>query len=218
MTYPFWNGSLGTLFSPDKFVFLFDPLLVAMLVAAAFAWRGLKRDSRLLLAPLALLLFIYDAGWARYFAFGGDVAWGHRYVLLPVQLLCLFGVPLLLEHAKALPKAVRRGAWTLVCFSLVLQTASTAISPNAEIHQRENGGRHGVIWNRAVNLAQLATGHEDAQRLRRIPVEWRTLSYFPFQLRFRFPELAQWALAGWLLLLAALPLLAMAALRTAKPG
>lgn len=52
----------------------------------------------LLLLFLTLLLIGYAAAYARYYDFGGDVAWGHRFVLLPVQLLCLFAVPLLMQH------------------------------------------------------------------------------------------------------------------------
>jgi hypothetical protein len=45
----------------------------------------------------------------------------------------------------------------------------------------------GVLWNRAVN--QAVTGHQDPERFRGIPEEWRTFSYFPFQLRLHFPRL-----------------------------
>ncbi len=54
---------------------------------------------------------------------------------------------------------------------------------------------------------QIATNTENPQRFAGIPIEWRTLTYFPFQLRLRFPRLAAWAIAAWITLLLSLPLL-----------
>ena len=156
-----------------------------------------------------LLLGGYTVAYARYFDFGGDVAWGHRFVLLPVQLLCLFAVPLLLQCRQ-------RVLWALVFISVILQIASTVISPNVEIIQRNAGYSQGVLWNRAVNLVQIANHSEDPQRFTGIPIEWRTLTYFPFQLRLRFPRLATWAIASWVALLLFLPVLISALLLQAK--
>ena len=97
-----------------------------------------------------------------------------------------------------------RGSWIL----------STTLAPNLEIQQRQMGFDHGVVWNRAVNLVQIATNREDAARFAGVPIEWRTLYYLPFQLRFRFPALAPWAIRCWLALLACLPILAAATLRS----
>lgn len=202
-SYPFWKGFLGTFLSPDKSVLLFDPLLIIVAIVALRNWRSLARPVRLLLICLTLLLAAYAAAYASYYDFGGDVAWGHRFVLLPVELLCLFAVPLLLEHRSM-------ALWLLVFGSVIVQVASTALSPNVEVIQRSRGYSHGVLWNRAVNLVQIASNKEDPRRFAQIPIEWRTLSYFPFQLRLRFPRLAVWAIAGWTALLLSLPLLVSA--------
>jgi len=61
----------------------------------------------------------------------------------------------------------------------------------------------------------VARGQTDGARFSGLPAEWRTLVYFPFQLRFRFPDLAAWAVAAWLALLLALPIAVMAVWRTA---
>ena len=199
-SYPFWKGFLGTFFSPDKSVLLFDPLLIVALLLAMRNWHSIDRVLRQLLVCLVLLLVAYAASYARYYDFGGDVAWGHRFVILPVQLLCLFAVPMLFEERW----------WALsvpVLASVVLQCASTVISPNVEVIQRNIGLQHGVLWNRLVNIAQIATNTEDPNRFTGIPVEWRTLSYFPFQLRLRFPHLAVVATAGWAVLFLFLPVL-----------
>ena len=215
-SYPFWKGFLGALFSPDKSILLFDPLLAALIVLLVWNWRSLQRELKIALTWLGLLLGMYLAFYAKYYFFGGGVAWGDRYVLLPVQLLCLFTVPLLLNSPRPLPGWGRRALWAVVLCSTILQTASTVIAPNLEVMQRDLGYTHGAIWNRAVNLTQIARDREEPARFRGIPIEWRTLYYFPFQLRFRFPSLARWAMAGWLALLACLPLVILAILRAAR--
>ncbi len=186
-SYPFWKGFLGALFSADKSILLFDPLLAALIVLLVWNWRNLERELRAVLTWLGLLLAMYLAFYAKYYFFGGGVSWGNRYVLLPVQLLCLFTVPLLLASPRPLPGWGRRAFWTVVLCSTILQAASTVIAPNLEVMQRDLGYTHGAIWNRAVNLTQIARDREEPARFQGIPIEWRTLYYFPFQLRFRFP-------------------------------
>jgi Dolichyl-phosphate-mannose-protein mannosyltransferase len=211
-SYPFWKGFLGALFSPDKSVLLFDPLLLVLAIVAIWRWRELKRDLRVALLLFALLALIYISASAKYVAFGGDVAWGDRYVLLPIQLLCLFAVPILIGSAKAMPQAARFALWSLVTAALLLQASSTVIAPNLEVEQRKHGFNNGVVWNRAINLEQIALDREQPARFAGIPIEWRTLYYFPFQLRFRFPTLARWAIAAWLALLVTLPLVILGTL------
>jgi len=214
-SYPFGKGFLGTLLSPDKSIFLFDPLLLVLALVAVWRWRHLARDLRITLLYLLVLLALYISFYARYWAFGGNVAWGDRYVLPPVQLLALFAVPLLMVHGTAMPALARGSVWALVAASVALQLSSTIVSPNLEVIQRDRGIGSGVVWNRMRNLAELATATNDPARYRDIPPEWKSLYYLPFQLRLRFPRLAAWAIRGWLILLLCLPLLVIAVLRTA---
>jgi hypothetical protein len=97
-----------------------------------------------------------------------------------------------------------------VFVSVILQAASTVISPNVEVIQRNMGLRQGVLWNRAINIAQIATNTENPQRFTGIPIEWRTLTYFPFQLRLRFPRIAVWGIAVWMAMFISLPVLIVA--------
>ncbi|HEV2445392.1 MAG TPA: hypothetical protein VGS58_05700, partial [Candidatus Sulfopaludibacter sp.] len=213
-SYPFWKGFLATLFSPDKSIFLFDPLLLLLIAVVAWKWREIHRPVRIVLLALAAWLLAYIALYARYYDFGGDVAWGHRFVVVPVELLALFSVPLLIS--SALPRPARGAAWALVCVSLVVQASSTTLAPNVEVAQRGAGSHAGVLVNRFLNLAELAARGAHSPRFAGLPAAWRTLYYLPFQLRFRFPQLASWAIAGWLALLIALPFAALGALR--MPG
>jgi Dolichyl-phosphate-mannose-protein mannosyltransferase len=217
-SYPFWKGFLGALFSKDKSVLLFDPFLVLLIVVAIWKWREISRELRTILALLALLALIYISAAAKYVAFGGDVAWGDRYVLLPIQLLCLFTVPLLLTRSGTLPLPARYALWSVVAAAFVLQAASTVIAPNLEVEQRNLGFDRGVLVNRAINLEEIARDREQTARFAGVPEEWRTLYYFPFQLRFRFPMLAWWTIAAWLALLVTLPLVILGTLRAARGG
>lgn len=215
-SYPFLKGFLGELFSPDKSILFFDPLLLILFVLVVWNWRKLGRDLRLALGCLSILLVSYPAFYAKYYYWDGNIAWGDRFVLLPVEMLCLFAAPLLLASPRALTPALRRALWAVVALSVILQAASTVIAPNLEVMQRQAGYAGGAIWNRAVNLVCLARGQTLLARFRDIPIEWRTLYYFPFQLRFRFPSLAPWAIGLWLMLLAAFPLLIIAIVRAAR--
>ncbi len=78
--------------------------------------------------------------------------------------------------------------------------------------QRDAGIPHSVVRNRVANLADVVTGEVDEQRFAGVPKEWRTLNYLPVQLRFRFPRLANWMIAGWWMLVACVPLLVVAVL------
>ncbi len=215
-SYPFWKGFLGALFSADKSILLFDPLLVVLFLLLIWNWRTIERELRTLICGLWLLLVMYLVFYAKYYFFGGGVAWGDRYVLLPVHLLCLFAVPLLLGSPRPLPDWSRRALWTVVAIAMVFQASSTVVAPNLETMQKDLGYGGGAIWNRAVNLVEIGLAKEQPGRFAGIPLEWRTLYYFPFQLRFRFPSLAPWAIGAWLVLLVLLPFLVIAILRAAR--
>ena len=219
-SYPFWKGFAGTFLSVDKSVLLFDPLLVVLALVMIWRWRHLDRALRVTLLSFVALLLAYATLYARYFDFGGDVAWGHRFLTLPVQPLALFAAPLLLTHGRSLPFAVRGVAWTLLTASVALQLASTAIAPNLEVMQRDLGDYHGVLWNRAINLRELTEGDGTDSRFQTVPPEWSSLYYLPFQLRFRFQKIAPWGIGAWLALACGLPILVASTLRCAgsPPG
>jgi hypothetical protein len=115
---------------------------------------------------------------------------GHRFVTLPVHLLCMFAVLLPIKFGNDIPQLARKAGWAIVFISVVLQAISTALAPNLEVVQRERGDQHSVIVNRVINLADLALARE-VRDSDAIPVEWRSPYYLPFQLRFRFPTLAR---------------------------
>jgi hypothetical protein len=132
---PFWTGFLGALVSPEKSIFLFDPMLIVTVIVAIVMWRRLTFPARALLVSATALLFAYmsfhakisyelilpayQKGWA------GDVSWGDRYISTPVQLLAMISVPLLLQSWVMLKGFVRGTAITIGALSVAIQIAST---------------------------------------------------------------------------------------------
>lgn len=217
-SFPLRRGLAITLFSANKSIFLFDPLLVMVIVIVVFKWRYITQPVRRVLAWMAGLLLLYIGIFSHFFGIRGDLAWGNRFLTLPVELLALLAVPLLVTMAGRIRRWPRRAAWVLVGASILLQVALTTLPPNLEARQGRRGIGMNLIADRAINLFQIAFHRENPARFARIPVEWRTLYYLPFQLRFRFPQLAGWAIAIWGILLISAPFLVIAVLRSVRPA
>ncbi|HTY82704.1 MAG TPA: hypothetical protein VMB19_00725 [Silvibacterium sp.] len=160
---PFHVGFFGALFAPEKSIFLFDPLLVLMLLLAALAWRRFSSPVRAYIIATLLLLLAYITFYARYTVWSGDFAWGDRYVSTSVQLAALLAVPLLLRYRAALAKPIWICGLALIAISTVIQIASLAFWLPLEIYQMETLGHPTfVIVLRFKNIAAFALGKMDA--------------------------------------------------------
>ena len=83
----------GALFSAEKSIFLFDPLLIACCSAL---WRGKALVPQLeLISSQWFSAVVYHRFYARYTVWSGDFAWGDRYVSTTVELAAMMAVPLL---------------------------------------------------------------------------------------------------------------------------
>jgi len=133
-TGPFWTGFVGPFISPEKSIFLFDPMLIVTAGMAILMWGRLSAPVRAFLASTAVLLLAYIAFHARISyelmlpayekGWAGDVAWGDRYVTTPVQLLAMFSVPLLLRFWASLRGITRKAAVAVAALSVAVQIAS----------------------------------------------------------------------------------------------
>src|SRR4029077_4602702 len=103
---PFHVGILGALFAPEKSIFLFDPLLILMLLLVIIGWKRFGPAIQAYLISSTLLLFSYIGFYARYTVWSGDSAWGDRYVSSAAQVVAFLSVPLLLRYRSQLGKAV----------------------------------------------------------------------------------------------------------------
>jgi hypothetical protein len=160
---PFHVGLIGALFTPGKSIFLFDPLLILMIVLCAVAWRRFSPPVKAYVLTGFLLLLAYISFYARYTVWSGDSAWGDRYVSTAVELAVLLAVPLLLRHRKDVGKLVWGFGVALIAVSAVVQVASVAFWLSLELYQIDNFDLPMfVIGLRLENIVAFAFGKMDA--------------------------------------------------------
>jgi hypothetical protein len=213
---PFHQGVLGALFSREKSIFLFDPLVVLALVLLALLWKRLGTEVRAYAVTSLLLLAGYICFYARYTYWAGDFAWGDRYVSAALEIVALLAVPLLARYRVNLSPWIRRGSIVLIAASLIVQIASLAFWLPLEIYQMETLGHPTfVIALRFKNIVAFALGKMDAWGLnndatRQDPWDYvhiTTWNFLPFLLR-RVGAAPAWvvktAFAVWSVSLAAL--------------
>ncbi len=156
---PFHVGFFGALFSPEKSVFLFDPLLVLMILIAVVGRKRFAPAVKAYIVTGFVLVATYIGFYARYAVWSGDFAWGDRYVSTSVQLAALLAVPLLLRYREALGKAVWSVGIVICAISAVIQIASLTFWLPLEIYQMETLGHPTfVILQRMKNIAGFASG------------------------------------------------------------
>ena len=213
-TTPLREGFLGPLITPEKSIFLFDPLIVLTLLLSFLVWKRFGSEIKAYLLAGLWLLVIYILFYARYFVWSGDFAWGDRYITTPVQLLAMISIPLLLRYRAHL----RRVAWRLgvgiAAASLVIQLASVVFWHPLEIHQMDTRGHPTfVVGLRFENMAAAVLGKVDQWGLsndetREIDgIRAQTPYFLPFLLKKDgsiSTMLADGLIAAWLVGLAAL--------------
>jgi hypothetical protein len=189
---PFHVGFLGPLLTPEKSIFLFDPLLVLAIVVAARGWKGFTAEIKAYLVTSFLLVLAYISFYARYTVWSGDFAWGDRYVSTAVELAAFSSVPLWLRYRAQLGRSVRTAALGLIAVSAIVQVASLAFWLPLEIYQMESLGHPTlVIALRFKNIAAFALGRMDRWGLTNVAmtqdpwdyVHITTWNFLPFLLR-----------------------------------
>ncbi len=197
---PFHVGFLGALFTPEKSIFLFDPLLLLTIVVGALAWKRFRPEMRAYLIAAWLLLLAYICFYAKYTVWSGDFAWGDRYVSTSAELVAFISVPLLLRHRVELGKFVWAIGMALITVSAAIQLASLAFWLPLEIYQMETLGHPTfVIGLRFKNIIAFALGKMDSWGLNNHAmtedpwdyVHITTWNFLPFVLR-RVGEARGW--------------------------
>ena len=198
---PFHVGFLGPLITPEKSIFLFDPLFVLTLAVAILGWKSFRAEIKAYLGASLFLVLSYISFYARYTVWSGDFAWGDRYVSTAVELAAFFSVPLWLRYRAQLGRWVGRAAMGLIAVSAVVQTASLAFWLPLEIYQMETLGHPTwVIALRLKNIVAFALGRMDQWGLTNYAMSWdpwdyvhiTTWNFLPFVLR-RVGEAPSWA-------------------------
>jgi len=213
---PFHQGFLGPLISPEKSIFLFDPLIVLTLLVAGLAWKRFSSSVKAYLVATLFLVLAYICFYARYYEWSGNFAWGDRYVSTAVEMAAFISVPLLLKFRPYLSRVVWGLGIFLIGASLVVQLASLAFWFPLEIYQGDDLGHpQWVIWLRFKNIVAFALGKMGAWGLNTDSMTYDPWDYqhitswnfLPFVLR-RIGAAPKWvvdmALAVWAAAVAAL--------------
>jgi hypothetical protein len=159
---PFHVGFFGALFTLEKSIFLFDPLLVLAVILCAVAWRRLRPEIRAYLIALAALLLAYICFYARYTVWSGDFAWGDRYVSTAAQLVAFITVPLLMRHRAEIGRAVWTIGVVLIVASVLVQISSVMFWCPLEIYQMDTLGHPTfIVALRMKNIVAFSLGKMD---------------------------------------------------------
>jgi hypothetical protein len=201
---PFQVGFWGPLISPEKSIFLFDPLLISSIVLTVALWRFLTPPLRAYLASTLFLIFGYICLYARYTVWSGNFAWGDRYVSSAVQLAAFISVPVLLKHRNEVGRWIWDLAISLILVSFVIQLASLAFWMPLEIYQADDIGHpQFVIWLRFKNIVAFALGKmtiTDSMTYDQWDYQHiTTWNFLPFVLR-RMGQAPQWVVQTALVL------------------
>jgi hypothetical protein len=202
---PFHVGFFGALFTPEKSIFLFDPLLILTILLAVVYWKRFSIPVKAYIIAASLMLLAYLSFYARYTVWAGDFAWGDRYVSTAAELAALLAVPLLLRHRNQLAnRGLARGVWgagiAIILYAAVAQFASLAFWLSLEEYQFETLGHPTfVVGLRLENIAAFALGKMDAWGLSNHAMtedQWdyahlTTWNFLPFLLK-RVGEAPAW--------------------------
>jgi hypothetical protein len=212
---PFHVGFLGALITPEKSVFLFDPLLVLALIVGILAWKRFRPEIRAYLIAFVALLFAHIVFYATYTDWSGDFAWGDRYVSTAAQIVAFISVPLLLRHRADVGQFVWRLGMAIVAIGAVVQLSSVMFWCPIEIYQMGTFGHPTfVIALRLKNILAFSLGKMnqwglDTDAMKEDPWDYAhitTFNFLPFLLA-RVGKAAGWVVrsitAIWFAALAA---------------
>jgi hypothetical protein len=213
---PFHVGFFGALFTPEKSIFLFDPLLVLTLILCAVAWKRFQPEIRAYLIATCALLLAYICFYAKFTVWSGDFAWGDRYVSTAAQMVAFISVPLMMRHQADIGKAVRTIGAVLIVAAVLVQLSSVMFWCPLEIYQMDTLGHPTlVIGLRMKNIAAFSLGKMDEWGLTNDSMTYdrwdyqhiTAFNFLPFLLA-RIGKAAGWAVhliaAIWFTALAAL--------------
>jgi hypothetical protein len=179
---PFWDGVHLLLISPERSIFLFDPLLLLTFWMIIRYWKYVALPMRGFVISVVLLLGAYVSFYARFSAPGGPYTWGSRYTTTPVILISTVAVPLLLVLWTRLSRFEKLGAVIVICLATIVQLLSVTLWYMLEESQMHDTGSGFVIGMRLVNLLGIILNKFQDWHLATLSVEPRylKLNFLPF--------------------------------------
>ena len=158
---PFEVGFFGALFSPERSIFLFNPLLIITLILSIKYWQQINQAVKALILANTFLLLANISAHAKWFLWGGAAAWGPRYLTTPMQMLSLLSIPLLIQFYPYIRIRIEKTLYKIIfVVSVLIQLSSVVIHCSLEISQTDDFKRPiFVVLQRTINLIALLTGN-----------------------------------------------------------
>jgi hypothetical protein len=150
-TYPFWDGIYLILISPERSIFLFDPLLLITLWISLRHWNKVSWSVRNFLIMALLLLGADLAFYACHDTPVGASTWGSRFTTTPVILLSMLAVPLVLQIRALLSRFEMALAMIVISLATAVQLLAVLWWYQLEEAQMYDTGSGFVIGMRLVN-------------------------------------------------------------------
>jgi hypothetical protein len=154
-----WN----VLFSPERSLFVYDPLLIVLIVIVLLRHfqieiGGNHYRASYLIAGIVMLAG-YLMGYSNWIGWTGGIGWGARYHVPAVHFLILLAVPLVLEYSAHLKRVWRWLLFALVFLAGLVNVISLFLVVSYEMVQHFClNGTNFYVWQRLVNLVSFATG------------------------------------------------------------
>ena len=200
------EGLLAPFISPEKSIFIYDPLLLPCLIVGFLCWRFLSSYIKWYLIAgivgFALHLYIYswNVNWVEH------MAWGVRYHLTSVHLILIPLIPLIIRGAirqfnsrtNALKIVFRSLSKAVIILAIFCQLISISLYPSLEAIQQElNIGSPFRIIQRINNIfylidyeerPQIQQNKAEQQSSRIILEEKITWNILPFRYQIRLQD------------------------------
>ncbi|MBD2188226.1 hypothetical protein [Pseudanabaena mucicola] len=182
---PFIEGFLGFLFSPERSIFLFNPLILVTLYISIKNWKDISYKVRAFLLSLIFLLLVTITTYSTWFLWGGAGSWGSRYTTTASQLISLIAIPLAMKFSlkNVIEKFVFK---VIILVSLLIQLSSVLFDFNLELTQKDVSSQFTVV-QRFLNAVAIFTGNFDNWGLRPSSVpanesqRFITIMFFPWK-------------------------------------
>ena len=183
-------GILGSLFSPAKSIFIYDPFLLPCLILGIFLWRRMSPYLQWYIITAVFDLCLHLVAYSELVYWHGDSAWGARYQVTSVQLLLLPLIALLIQQLLAAGGLKKWLIQLLIALAIIVQFASITMPMDLEIFQAQlgmPGTRHDFrLGQRIINVTCLVSpkwsdrciaNHPDKQQILNT---WNHLAFLPF--------------------------------------
>ena len=168
-------------FSPEKSIFLYDPLTLPCLILLVICWKYLSGYVRwyTVAASVGFLLHVYIYSWSTGWINQG--AWGARYHITSIHLLLVPLIPLLVKGAieqidrqkNLFKKTLTIAARAIIVVAICVQLTSISIDGGIEAYQQQLGIDSSFrIAQRFKNISALvADGSVESQISKTLPIQ-----------------------------------------------